>query len=291
LTASEWWDGTAVRATSDGWVGDIDPGWNIGRNPNGGYTLAIAARAMLEASGRPDPLTVTAHYVAPPQVGEVTIRVETVRAGRRYATLSADMTQGDKDLIRVIGAFGDLDAMEGPTRVAAAPPPLPAPERCVDLVTMTEAAGLPLAEVMRRYEVRLDPTSQWVQVRRGEDGPQLNPVDAVPDPLEVTGWMRFADGTEPSVLGLLAMADAFPPTMLGHQKVSWIPTMEFTVHVRARPAPGWIAGVIRTRFLIDGLLEEDGELWDSDGRLVALSRQMALVLPSRRAGGDAARPG
>ena len=125
MTASEWWDATAVRETGDGWVGEIDPGWNIGRNPNGGYTLALMARAMLEASGRPDPLTVTAHYVAPPQVGEVRVKVETVRAGRRYATLSADMTQGDKDLIRVIGAFGDLETLQGPTRVAAAPPPRP----------------------------------------------------------------------------------------------------------------------------------------------------------------------
>jgi acyl-CoA thioesterase len=366
LTASEFWAGITSRAAGDGWVGAVDPSWNIGNNPNGGYTLAIAARAMLEASGRPDPLTVTAHYVAVPQMGEVRIRVQTVRAGRRYATLSADMTQGDKDLVRVIGAFGDLDAMAGPTRVAGAPPALPPPERCLDLLKMSEAAGMALPEVVRRYEVRLDPDSQWVRARRDRLNPLLRvggaaegeatapagadsvvraggagggqssaPADVdslvdggagggqssapagvdsrvaggaggdqssapgpagllragtaateppgpeVVDPLEVAGWIRFADGTEPSVLGLLAMADAFPPTMLGYQDVRWIPTIEFTVHVRGRPAPGWIAGTIRTRFLVDGLLEEDGELWDSEGRLVALSRQMALVLPGR----------
>jgi hypothetical protein len=74
------------------------------------------------------------------------------------------------------------------------------------------------------------------------------------------------------------MSDAFPPTMLGYQNVTWIPTIELTVHVRARPAPGWVLGVFRTRLLVDGVLEEDGELWDSEGRLVALSRQLALVL-------------
>ena len=78
---------------------------------------------------------------------------------------------------------------------------------------------------------------------------------------------------------MLLMVDAYPPTLVGGMEVGWVPTVELTTHIRARPAPGWLLGTFRTRFLIDGLLEEDGELWDSEGRLVALSRQLAIALP------------
>jgi len=143
--------------------------------------------------------------------------------------------------------------------------------------------GRPVPEIMYRYDLRLDPASQWVRSRT--PGAEVVVTGATGDasstPLEVAGWIRFADGAPPSVLGLLAMADAFPPTMVGSVDVGWVPTVELTVHLRRRPAPGWILGVFQTRFLIDGVLEQDGELWDSDGNLVALCRQMALALPKR----------
>jgi hypothetical protein len=56
-----------------------------------------------------------------------------------------------------------------------------------------------------------------------------------------------------------------------------VPTLEMTVHVRDVPAPGALRSTFRTRFVTNGLFEEDGEVWDSTGRLVAISRQLALV--------------
>jgi hypothetical protein len=59
--------------------------------------------------------------------------------------------------------------------------------------------------------------------------------------------------------------------------VAWTPTVELTAHVRASPAPGWLRCRFSTRFVTAGFLEEDGEVWDSTGRLVGQARQLALV--------------
>jgi hypothetical protein len=60
------------------WSGTVEPGWDIAGNANGGYLLAICARAMSAALGRPDPVTVTGHYLAPGKPGPVRVGVEVV---------------------------------------------------------------------------------------------------------------------------------------------------------------------------------------------------------------------
>ena len=79
-------------------------------------------------------------------------------------------------------------------------------------------------------------------------------------------------------MALLCAVDAFPPTAFNaHLPIAWTPTLELTSHVRARPVPGWLSCQFTTHFIAGGFLEEDGEVWDASGRLVAQSRQLALV--------------
>lgn len=55
-------------------------------------------------------------------------------------------------------------------------------------------------------------------------------------------------------------------------------TVQLTVHLRARPVPGWLACRALTRHVAGGYHEEDFEIWNRAGTLVAQSRQLALVL-------------
>jgi hypothetical protein len=255
---------TAVDAVAPGeWSACIQPGWDIGGNANGGYLLAMATRALVAASGRPDPVTVSAHYLAPAKPGSVRIATQILKQGRRFGTGTATMYAGDRPLLAVLGTLGDLSEADGPELIEGAPPELPAPEDCIR-VDPTDTFPPPF---MGHVELRLHPDdAAFFATGRGSGRPQMR------------GWFRLPDNEPVDSVALLCAVDAFPPTVFNARlPVAWTPTVELTAHVRARPAPGWLRCRFSTRFVTAGFLEEDGEVWDSAGRLVGQSRQLALV--------------
>jgi len=249
-------DTGVTRLDDRHWRAEVHARWDIQDVPNGGYLMALAARALGEVLPHPDPLTVTGHYVQRAFAGPVTLQVEVVRQGRSVSTGEVRLRQDDIERARFLASFGDLSAARGPTREHGQPPPMPAPEAC-------EAARMPV-RFMQQFDLRLAPTcAGWLV---GEPG----------EAMALEGWTRFADGRDADPLALLMFADGFPPAVFNRYGPSgWVPTLELTVHVRARPAPGYLRGSFATRHLIEGLMEEDGELWDAEGNLVALARQMA----------------
>jgi hypothetical protein len=80
------------------------------------------------------------------------------------------------------------------------------------------------------------------------------------------------------VFGLLVVVDCHFPAVFNSaaMKVGWVPTLELNIQIRARPTPGFLTTWFRTQAITAGYLEEDGEVWDQNGNLIALSRQLAL---------------
>ena len=254
---------TAVLpVTADVWSGSIHPGWDIVGNANGGYLLALATRALVAAAERPDPVTVTAHYLSPGQAGDVRINTVILKRGKRFTTGTATMFSGTRPILAILGSLGDLSQAEGPELVEGGPPDLPPPDECIALVP-GDTFPPPF---MGKVELRLHPEDAAFSTGHQSGHPQMR------------GWFRLPDGEPVDSVALLCAVDAFPPTAFNARlPVAWTPTVELTAHVRANPAPGWLRCRFSTRFVTAGFLEEDGEVWDSTGRLVGQSRQLALV--------------
>jgi acyl-CoA thioesterase len=242
--------------------GRIEEGWDIAGNANGGYLLAIAGRAISHATGLPDLVTVTGHFLAPGRPGEVGIDVAVHRAGRRHATATATLHADGRPLLVALGTTTSIDDALGPELVDADIPTVPSPEDCV---AIEPTDGFP-PPFMGRVELRLHPEDVGFSTGSRSGRPV------------VRGWFRLRDGEVIDSHGLVLAVDAFPPTIFNaHLPVAWTPTVELTAHLRARPSDGWLRCAFRTRFVSGGYLEADGEIWDSGHHLVAQSRQLALV--------------
>jgi acyl-CoA thioesterase len=240
--------------------GRLTDRWNIGTVPNGGYVLSMGLNALGRFLPFPDPIAATAYFVRPTEPGEMEIRVEEIKRGKRYATAEARLVQKGEERIRVLATFGAYGDPAAPPRyVDGAPPELPRREDCLH----DRPAGL-LANIAERLDMALD--RRTVPFLRGDRG------EAV-----IRGWLAFADGRSLDPLALALAADAFPPPAMNAIDPGWFPTLELTVHFRARPVGKDLRCVFRTRFLFAGHLEEDGELWDERGQLVAQSRQLAVT--------------
>jgi acyl-CoA thioesterase len=253
---------TGVRRRGEDTVYDVelDAGWSIGGRPNGGYLLAVLARAALDAVGRPHALATSGHFLRPPTGGPAEIRVEVMKAGRTVSTARAVLWQGDKPCLDVLVTAGELP-MDEPEHVGFPQPQMPPPEQCRE-----RQQDDIVVELLDHVDVRLVPdTVPFAQER--VDGAQ---------PL-IRGWMRFHDGADADALALLLAVDVCPPTVFHLGRMGWAPTVELTCLLRREPAPGWLAFEAKATLLAGGWFDEEATVWDSSGALVAQSRQLALT--------------
>lgn len=260
---------SAVTRVSDGlYTTTLSDRWNARPGSlNGGYSLGVALRALADSMADaglpeplPDPLVVSAFFLRPATPGPAEIRTDLARAGKRTATGESRLLRDGAEIVRLVATFTDLSQSRGRTLELGAPPALPPPAECLN---PRDGFVLPGATIADRVEVRCPAPPGWALGRPSGDP-------------SASFWLRFTDGREPDTMSLPSLVDACMPVVmeLGARGSS---TLELTVQVRARPAPGWLACRVATRHVIDGYHEEDFDVWDSRGRLVAQARQLALL--------------
>lgn len=260
-----WREASAISGSPGSWTAEIAEGWDIFGVSNGGYLMAVATRAMEAESDGRALISAAGHYLNPVNPGPVSIEVATLKQGRTLTTMRARMSRGERQLLTVSAVFADPDRpMSERDLVLGERPDLPSPEDCAEVVP-TDDAPIP-PPFSGKVELRLHP----------EDNDSFY-GEKKAEPL-VRGWFRLRDNEPFDAHAVVLATDAMPPAIFNSNlPMGWTPTVDLSVQVR-NPAPtGWLACRFTTRFVTNGLLEEDGEIWDESGYPVAISRQLALV--------------
>jgi acyl-CoA thioesterase len=251
--------GTSVQQVEAGlWSASIDPTWAIGEAVHGGVAQCVMVRAAVGESSHQHPVATSAHFLAPTIPGVAQVTVQRLREGRTASTLRTALIQDGVEKVVAHVTVATLGLQ--PPAYEEAPQVVVPPAECIP-----RPRHLPDGSEVRflePIEVRLDPR----QVGGPHDG-----LSGVP---EVRGWIRARDSSPPDAAFLLFCVDALPPTVLEIGGQGWSPTVQLSTYVRARPAPGWLSVVARAHAVVDGWFDEEAEVWDSSGRLVAQARQL-----------------
>ncbi|WP_433655122.1 thioesterase family protein [Nocardia sp. CA-128927] len=255
---------TAVtRKSQSHFTAEVSSRWTVGHVPNGGYLLAIVARAAAGASAHPDVLAASAQYLRPPDIGTVEIEVEVVRVGTGASQLRARLVQHGIICVDALLIMGTLkaDTQEFWRR---APEPTKAILADCTRIPSTMPNGMPAA-IMAEIDARLDPDSMRF-VTQGPTGRG-----------ELRGWLTLPDNERFDPFSLLFAVDSFPPATLDIADGGWVPTLQLSAYVRALPAPGPVR-ILQKAHLIEGRrVDESCYVWDSTGRLVAQATQLASI--------------
>jgi acyl-coenzyme A thioesterase PaaI-like protein len=266
---------TALVPEADGrFAAVVDPDWTIGGKPNGGYLLAMLGRAALWLAGHEQVIVASATYLRPPDPGKAVITAEVLRAGRSATQVRASLFQGgvpdaEALCVEALCTVATLDPDAAPYWSAGLPAAGTVPfADCHRLVSRLPDGGR--VSIMDQVEVRIEPdTWGWASGRPSGRG-------------ELRGWLALADGEDFSPLSLLYAVDGFPPATFDIAFAGWVPTLSMTVYLRALPAPGPVRVLHRAQLIDGGRVDEVCFVWDSAGRLVAQSTQLAGIrlLPS-----------
>lgn len=263
-------DALRLQESRSGWTGELSDDWAIGEAVNGGLLMSLAttatARSSVATGGHQDPLSFSGVFLSPGTAGPVQLEPQILRTGRSMTTAQVTVSQeadgAQKERLRALVTLGDLDRYAEPVLKTVAAPHIPPPDQCL-AASEAPPSSLTKSGFLKRFDARMDPTTiGWAVGEPSGEG-------------EMRGWLRLADGAPIDAVGLLLALDAFPPVSFDLGSIGWVPTVEFTGFVRGIPAPGWLQLRLHTEHVAGGLLDEACDVWDSTGRLVAHSRQLA----------------
>ena len=243
----------------------VDRVWDGPAAPNGGVLAAIMVRAAQAelGSGAPAARTISVQFLEAPSHGPVEVGVEILRGGKRVAVCDVRMREADRLIAQMTLVCSAPRAQE--TSLARGSPEAPR-LGSVEPIDIGSALGAP-------------PLFGQVEIRPAFGSPILSgATNAL-----TGGWLALRDDVAPlDAARLCALCDLWWPAIFG-----WLtspaaaPTLQLTIYLRSteQDVHGPVLARFETRTVQEGHFEERGELWSSDGKLLAESHQLALLIP------------
>jgi len=256
---------TRIIVTEQGLQTTLSPDWQV-TGPQGGYVAAIALRAMagLVQPGFV-PVALTAQYLVAATAGPAEVSATLLRQGRSAAFATATVRQGERIDLGASASF--FHPVDGPTRLALTPPPIPPLEACIPM--MTPAPPGQRFSFHENLDLRMP--ESFMDPQNGSD--------------DFIFWARYRAQTwrddflvqAASLIPLLDMA-VFPAAFRSIPGFPGAVSLDLTVHWHNHPpSQEWMLLRGRCQHAAAGMLNGWAEAWTPEGTLLATAAQQAVI--------------
>ncbi|KAG0636346.1 thioesterase-like superfamily-domain-containing protein [Tuber brumale] len=257
--------------------------WCIGFILHGGYLTALLIHAgtkhmtthpKLSKLNQPHPIHSAVTFLSRCTPGPAKLVATVLKTGRQYTFLRVSLYQNILRLEANIVFTHMAEHQRGPTlRTLPPPPPPPHPDGPWDII-----GGDPLNNVRpvsKKLHYRTTPGSHFGSDRKSS-------------PSVREEWVRMADGSKFSIPSLGYLSDMFLPLPENYpevDKAQWYPTLALSVEVKRAPeGGGWdvLFRRVQSRVIENGRMDMTVDLFDEQGRIVAISHHVAIMVSAER---------
>ena len=249
-----------------------DTNYFVGNTPHGGYLMALMHKALTSILPHSTAISSSVQYLDRIDAKTFELEVETFKTSRGSSSGIVKLKQDDKICTTFTGTCSDFQFMKGYDGLQKPLPNIFNESDKKDYIKMNYdkiSKGFTPAFI-QQLECLIHPDHAWWN----RDSNDKNNEARCSAFLEMQGGI-------PDQFCLSFYSDILPPVVSNkYGPLGWIPTITLTTHIRQLPSTSELYADFRATDINKGYFEQDCNIWDLNGNLVASSRQLTRILKS-----------
>ena len=246
----------------------------VGNTPHGGYLMAVMHRALTNVLPHSTAISSSVQYLDRIDPEPITLEVETFKAGRGSSSGIVKLIQNNRVCTTFTGTCSDFNHMKGFDGLETALPKIFNDKDKSDYVALNydEITKGFTPSFIHQLECSIHPDHVWWKREKNTDSSQYD--------ARCSAYLKMGGG-KPDQFCLSFYSDILPPVVCNkYGALGWVPTITLTTHIRQLPTTEYIYADFKATDINKGYFEQDCNLWDLNGNLVASSRQLTRILKS-----------
>ena len=249
-----------------------NPKYFVGNTPHGGYLLALMNKAMTEVLPHPSAINSNIYYLDRTEPEPAELHIEILRTSRGSSMGQVKLIQNNKITCLYSSLCSDFQYMKGHSGLET---PMP------EIINSVEQDDF---KVMNYENFKLGSTPSFIQQLNMSVHPDHawwdREISSDAAEARCSAYLELQGGVADTFV-LSYLADILPPVVQNkYGPLGWVPTLTLTCNIRQLPKTNllFIDGIAKD--ISNGYFEQDCNIWDMSGNLVATSRQLAKILKS-----------